>query len=38
MDKQGFRTMLEGRKVPADRLDAALELAERFEQFAAQQG
>jgi len=38
MDKQGFRTMLEGRKVPADKLDAALALADRFEQFAAQQG
>jgi len=38
MDKQGFRTMLEGRKVPADKLDAALALAERFEQFADQHG
>ena len=31
MDIQGFRTMLEGRKVPAEKLDAALALAERFE-------
>lgn len=38
MDKQGFRLMLEGRKVPAEKLDSALALAERFEQFAAQQG
>ena len=37
MDRQGFRTILEGRKVPADRMESALELAERFEQFAAQQ-
>jgi len=36
MDKQGFRTMLEGRKVPAERLDSALALAERFERFAEQ--
>ena len=34
MDRQGFRTILEGRKVPADRMESALELAERFEQFA----
>jgi len=38
MDKQGFRAMLEGRKVPARRLDYALTLAERFEQFAEQAG
>lgn len=38
MDKQGFQTMLEGRKVPPEKLDSALELAERFEQYAAQQG
>jgi len=38
MDKQGFRTMLEGRKVPADKLDAALALADRFEQYAKQTG
>ena len=38
MDKQGFQTMLEGRKVPAEKLDAALELAERFEQYATQAG
>jgi hypothetical protein len=38
MDKQGFRTLLEGRKVPADQLEAALALAERFEQFATQAG
>ncbi len=30
--------MLEGRKVPAEKMESALELAERFEQFAAQQG
>ena len=30
--------MLEGRKVPAEKLDSALALAERFEQFAAQTG
>ena len=30
--------MLEGRKVPAEKMASALELAERFEQFAAQQG
>jgi hypothetical protein len=38
MDKQGFQTMLEGRKVPADKLAYALGLAERFEQYAAQHG
>ena len=38
MDKHGFRSMLEGRKVPAEKMESALELAERFEQFAAQQG
>jgi hypothetical protein len=38
MDKQGFRSMLEGRKVPAEKLDSAITLAERFEQFAAQAG
>lgn len=38
MDKQGFRTMLAGRKTPAEKLDFAIELAERFEQFAAQAG
>ncbi len=38
MDKQGFRIMLEGRKVPAEKMDSALALAERFEMFAAQQG
>ncbi len=37
MDKQGFQTMLEGRKVPAEKMASALELAERFEQFAVQQ-
>ena len=36
MDKQGFQTMLEGRKVPAEKMNSALALAERFEQFAAQ--
>lgn len=38
MDKQGFRTMLEGRQVPAEKLESALALAERFEQFAGQSG
>lgn len=38
MDKQGFQTMLEGRKVPAEKLDSAIALAERFEQFAGQAG
>ena len=38
MDKQGFRAMLEGRKVPAEKMDSALALAERFEQFAEQTG
>ncbi|MCG2786632.1 MAG: hypothetical protein L6461_16195 [Anaerolineae bacterium] len=38
MDKQGFRAMLEGRKVPAEKLDSALALAERFEQYATQAG
>jgi len=36
MDKQGFRAMLEAREVPAERLDSALALAERFERFAEQ--
>ncbi len=38
MDTQGFRAMLEGRRVPADKQDTALAVAERFEQFAAQAG
>lgn len=38
MDKQGFRTMLEGRKVPGGKMDSALALAERFEQFAGRSG
>jgi hypothetical protein len=38
MDTQGFRTMLEGRKVPADKMSAALALAERFENYAQQSG
>ncbi|MBN1666501.1 MAG: hypothetical protein JW862_05415 [Anaerolineales bacterium] len=38
MDKQGFQTMLEGRKVPAEKMETALVLAERFEHFAVQQG
>lgn len=38
MDKSGFRAMLEGRNVPAEKLDSALALAERFEQYAAQTG
>jgi len=38
MNQPGFRAMLEGRRVPPDRLGAALALAARFEQFAAQSG
>lgn len=38
MDKQGFRELLEGRKVPVDKIETALALAERFEQFAIQTG
>jgi hypothetical protein len=38
MDQHGFRILLEGRKVPSEKLESALALAERFEQFAAQQG
>ena len=36
MDKQGFRTLLESRKVPADKIEPALALAERFECYAQQ--
>lgn len=38
MDQQGFRPLLEGRKVPAEKMESALALAERFEQFAEQIG
>ena len=38
MNKQGFQTMLEGRKVPIEKMAAALELAERYEQFAGKNG
>lgn len=38
MDKQGFQSMLEGRKVPVEKMDAALALAERFERFSEQAG
>lgn len=38
MDQHGFRRMLEGRSLPTDKIEPALVLAERFEQFAAQQG
>ncbi len=38
MDKQGFRSMLEGRKVPAEKTDPALALAERFDAYAHQAG
>jgi hypothetical protein len=38
MNKQGFRTMLQERKVPAEKLDPAIALAERFEQFTEQSG
>lgn len=33
MDKEGFRAMLEGRKVPEERIEPAIALAERFETF-----
>ncbi|MBN2388324.1 MAG: hypothetical protein JXB85_15010 [Anaerolineales bacterium] len=38
MDQQGFRTYLQSRQVPEDRLDVALALAERFEAYLAQPG
>lgn len=38
MDKQGFRTILEGRHVPGEKMDSALALAERFEQLASRSG
>lgn len=38
MDRQGFQRMLEGRKMPVEKMEAALALAERFEGFASQQG
>jgi hypothetical protein len=38
MDQQGFRALLEGRQVPAEKMEVALALAERFEQFAVQAG
>jgi len=38
MDFQGFRTMLEGRKVPAEKIDLALALAGRFEKYAQGSG
>ncbi len=38
MDQQGFRAMLARRKVPLEKMDSALALAARFEQFAAQSG
>lgn len=36
MDQTGFRTLLVERKVPAEKLDLAIDLAERFEKFATQ--
>ena len=33
MDKNGFQKMLEGRNVPAEKIPAAIELAERFEDY-----
>lgn len=33
MDKNGFQQMLEGRNVPAEKIPAAIELAERFEDY-----
>jgi hypothetical protein len=38
MDQDGFRTMLETRKLSEDKIDASIALAERFEQFAQDQG
>lgn len=38
MDTQGFRIMLEGRKSPAEKIESALALAGRFEQFAERAG
>lgn len=35
MDTQGFRAMLQGRKLPEDKIEASLALAERFEKFQA---
>lgn len=36
MDTQGFRAMLEERKVPVEKLDLALTLAEQFDNYARQ--
>ena len=33
MDKHGFQKMIEGRNVPAEKIPAAIELAERFEDY-----
>lgn len=33
MDKNGFQKMLEGRNVPAEKIPAAIALADRFEEF-----
>jgi hypothetical protein len=38
MDKKGFRTMLEGRNVPAEKMDSALAMAERFEHYCEESG
>jgi hypothetical protein len=38
MDTQGFRAMLEGRKVPTEKMDSALALAERFDAYAQRTG
>ncbi len=38
MDKQGFRTFLQGRKIEDEKIEAALAIAQRFEAFASQRG
>jgi hypothetical protein len=38
MDRAGFRQVLEQRKVPTDQIERHLSLAERFEQWAQEQG
>ena len=38
MDQDGFRSMLVGRNTPADKLNSAIQLAERFELFAQERG
>jgi hypothetical protein len=38
MDQDGFRTMLRARKLSEEKIDASIELAERFERFAQDRG